>query len=80
VSKKTEKLVSEDDLEVVLRVPFLLGIQLRRVLGLDGSERNGVSRSRRLGGSLDIEVLLLLVIVGVNLIRSSCGTQRDNVR
>lgn len=80
MSKKTEKLVSEDDLEVVLRVPFLLGIQLRRVLGLDRSERNSVSRSRRLGGSLDIEVLLLLVIVGVNLIRSSCGMQRDNVR
>ena len=72
VSEQTENLVSKDDLEVILRPPILLGIQLRRILGLDGSKRNGVSRSGGVGSSLDVDVLLLDVLVGVNLIRSSC--------
>lgn len=72
VSEQTENLVSKDDLEVILRPPILLGIQLRRILGLDGSKRNGVSRSGGVGSSLDVDVLLLDVLVGVNLIRGSC--------
>lgn len=74
VSQSSQDLVSKDDLEVILRPPVLLGIELRGILGLNFSKRDGVSRGVRLGGLFD--VLLLNVLVGVNFIGGRAGKDR----
>lgn len=76
VGQNTENLVSKDDLEVVLGPPVLLGVEFRRILGLDSSKRDlGSRKGVGLGGALD--VLLLDVLGGLNLGGSGWKTERE---